>query len=98
MNNVAFIFARGGSKGIKNKNIAKFNGKPLISHTIESALHSKLFKDIVVSTDDDKISEISKSSGALVLSRPMELATDDSNTLLQLHFFTVSSASNVTTF
>ena len=82
MNNVAFIFARGGSKGIKNKNIIKFNGKPLISHTIESALNSKLFKDIVVSTDDDKISEISKSSGALVLSRPMELATDDSNEFL----------------
>ena len=82
MNNVAFIFARGGSKGIKNKNIAKFNGKPLITHTIESALHSKLFKDIVVSTDDVKISEISKSSGALVLPRPIELATDDSNEFL----------------
>ena len=38
MKNIAFIFARGGSKGIKNKNILKFDDKPLIAHTIESAI------------------------------------------------------------
>ena len=47
MNNIAFIFARGGSKGIKNKNIIDFGDKPLIAHTIDMAKKSRLFKDIV---------------------------------------------------
>ena len=45
MNNIAFIFARGGSKGIKNKNIIDFGDKPLIAHTIDMAQKSKLFEE-----------------------------------------------------
>lgn len=83
MKNIAFIFARGGSKGIKNKNILKFDDKPLIAHTIESAIMSQLFDDVVVSTDDDQIAEISTSYGATVpFIRPAKLASDNSNELL----------------
>ena len=80
MTNVAFIFARGGSKGIRNKNILDFNGKPLIAHTISLAQKPNLFEDIVVSTDDEKIRDISLSYGATVpFMRPDKLATDKSN-------------------
>ena len=56
----AIIPARGGSKGIPNKNIKEFAGKPLIVHSIEYALNSKLVDEVLVSTDDSKISIISK--------------------------------------
>lgn len=74
----AFIFARGGSKGIKNKNFIDLNGLPLIAHTIESIKNSQYVDKIVVSTDCDKIADISKSYGAEILIRPKELASDDS--------------------
>ena len=48
----AIIPARGGSKGIQEKNIKEFAGKPLLVHSIEYALHCKLINEIVVSTDD----------------------------------------------
>ena len=74
------IPARGGSKQIKKKNIRKINDKPLIAYTIESTLSSKLFDDVVVSTDDNEIAEISTSYGAQVpFIRPSELAQDDSD-------------------
>ena len=53
----AFIPARGGSKGIPNKNIKEFAGKPLIVHSIEYALNCSQIDEVVVSTDDDKIAE-----------------------------------------
>ena len=56
MNTVAFIFARGGSKGLPDKNIKLFSGKPLIAHTIINAIESKIFSDIVVSTDNQDYS------------------------------------------
>ena len=55
-----YIFARGGSKGIKNKNIINLNGKPLIFYTIREAKKSKFIKRIVVSTDSEKIKSIAK--------------------------------------
>jgi len=71
------ICARGGSKGVKNKNIRLLNGKPLIAHTIQQAINSKLFAHIVVSTDDDKIAQEAKKAGAEILfKRPPELAGD----------------------
>lgn len=74
------IPARGGSKGVKKKNIRKLNNRPLIAYTIESTLSSKLFDDVIVSTDDNEIAEISKSYGAQVpFIRPSELAQDDSS-------------------
>jgi CMP-N-acetylneuraminic acid synthetase len=74
------IPARGGSKGVKKKNIRKLNNRPLIAYTIESTLSTKLFDDVIVSTDDNEIAEISKSYGAQVpFIRPSELAQDDSS-------------------
>jgi len=71
------ICARGGSKGVKNKNVRLINGKPLIAHTIDLALKSGLFSDVVVSTDSDAIAEVAKSHGALILfKRPDNLASD----------------------
>ncbi|GAB1266004.1 acylneuraminate cytidylyltransferase family protein [Aurantivibrio infirmus] len=76
---VAFIFARGGSKGIPRKNIKNLCGKPLIAHSIEVALNAPSVNDIYVSTEDEEISEISSSFGAKVIPRPMNLAKDDSS-------------------
>ena len=77
-NILAIIPARGGSKGIPGKNIKEFAGKPLIVHSIEASLKCPLVNRTVVSTDDDKIAEVSKAHGAQVIKRPNELATDTS--------------------
>ncbi len=66
---ICVIPARGGSKRIPKKNIIDFFGKPLIAWTIESAIRSDLFDDIIVSTDSDEIGNISKSFGAKVFKR-----------------------------
>jgi|TARA_B100000959_G_C14744111_1_gene526327 N-acylneuraminate cytidylyltransferase len=77
---VVFIPARGGSKSIPNKNIKEFAGKPLIVHTIEYAMESNLINKVVVSTDDRIISKIAKETGAVVINRPSQLATDTATT------------------
>ena len=56
--NVAVIPARGGSKRIPRKNIREFCGKPILGWSIEAALKSRLFDHVLVSTDDEEISEI----------------------------------------
>jgi pseudaminic acid cytidylyltransferase len=66
MNNLALIPARGGSKRIYRKNIKSFFNKPIISYSIEAAVKSKLFSEIMVSTDDLEIAEISRSYGAQI--------------------------------
>ena len=77
---ICLIAARGGSKGVPGKNIRKLGNKPLIAHTIESAIKSKLFDSVVVTTEDKKIAEISKKFGADVpFLRPKKLATDNAN-------------------
>ena len=74
----AFIFARGGSKGVPGKNIRPFAGKPLIAHTIALALGMPEISKIIVSTDDPEIAEIAKQHGASVpFLRPPELAADN---------------------
>jgi N-acylneuraminate cytidylyltransferase len=79
----AFIFARGGSKGLKNKNTLNFAGKPLIAWTIEQALAYSGINRVVVSTDSTEIADISKAYGAEVpFLRPAELAADTSPELL----------------
>ena len=79
MSTVACIFARAGSKGIPNKNIQTFNGKPLISWTIELALKVKQINEVFVSTDSEEIAEIARMAGATIpFIRPSELATDSS--------------------
>lgn len=77
MKPICLICARGGSKGVLNKNLKIISKKPLIAHTIESAINSKLFSHVVVSTEDKKIAQISKKYGAEVpFIRPKNLATD----------------------
>ena len=71
------ICARGGSKGVKNKNIKIINGKPLIAYTIEQARRSELFDHIVISTDSDKIASISEEFGAEVFFRRSDEMSSD---------------------
>lgn len=66
MSNIAIITARGGSKRIPGKNIKDFHGKAIIAYSIETALQSKLFEEVMVSTDDSVIAEIAKKYGASV--------------------------------
>ena len=76
------ICARGGSKGVKNKNIRPLAGRPMIAYTIEQALESGLFDHVVVSTDSDAIAETAQKYGAEVFfRRPPELATDTAGKL-----------------
>jgi CMP-N,N'-diacetyllegionaminic acid synthase len=76
------ICARGGSKGVKNKNIKELNGKPLIAYTIEQAKSSGLFEHIVISTDSDDIVNVTKEYGAEVFfKRSPEMASDTAGKL-----------------
>ncbi len=76
------ICARGGSKGVKNKNIKEINGKPLIAYTIEQAKNSGLFEHIVISTDSDNIARIAQEYGAEVFfKRSEEMASDTAGKL-----------------
>ncbi len=75
---LAVIPARGGSKSVPRKNIVKVNGKPLISYTINAALMVDCLTDVVVSTDDSEIANISRDLGAQVpFIRPEDLASDE---------------------
>ncbi|MEN5233643.1 pseudaminic acid cytidylyltransferase [Sphingobacterium faecium] len=75
-NNICIIPARGGSKRIPRKNIKNFLGKPIIAYSIEAALKSGLFQEVMVSTDDQEIAEIAKQYGAQV---PFLRSVDNSN-------------------
>lgn len=63
---IAIITARGGSKRIPRKNIRPFCGQPIISYSIQAALKSEIFEEVMVSTDDEEIAEIALKAGALV--------------------------------
>ncbi len=76
MKNIAIIPARGGSKRIPRKNIRPFLGKPIIAYSIEIALNSELFDEVMVSTDDEEIAEIAKKYGASV---PFMRSSDNAN-------------------
>lgn len=78
----AFIFARGGSKGIKDKNIRPVGGKPLIAHSIDCALASSRVARVIVSTDSADIAAAAERHGAEVLLRPAHLAADDTPEIL----------------
>ncbi|MCF6216958.1 MAG: acylneuraminate cytidylyltransferase family protein [Emcibacter sp.] len=77
MTTYAFIFARGGSKGLPRKNIKLLNGKPLIQYSIETAQQSSIINEVFVSTDDKEISDIASGLGATIIKRPEELASDN---------------------
>ncbi len=66
MKTLAMITARGGSKRIPRKNIKEFNGKPIMAYSIEAALKSGAFDEVMVSTDDEEIADIARKYGASV--------------------------------
>lgn len=66
MNNIAIITARSGSKGLKDKNIKLLGGKPLLAYSIRAALESKMFTEVMVSTDSREYSTIAQQYGAKV--------------------------------
>lgn len=81
MTNLCIIPARGGSKRIPRKNVKEFLGKPIIAYSIEAALKSGLFDEVMVSTDDQEIAEIARQYGASVpFMRSAETANDFATT------------------
>jgi len=79
MKAIAFIFARGGSKGLPGKNIRPLGGKPLIAWSVEHAFAVKRIERVIVSTDSEEIAAVARDYGAEVpFIRPAELARDDS--------------------
>jgi CMP-N,N'-diacetyllegionaminic acid synthase len=77
MRRIATILARGGSKGVPGKNIRPLAGKPLIARSVEQALASGCFDDVVVSSDCEDILAAAGAAGARhLVRRPAELATD----------------------
>ena len=85
---ICLIPARANSKRIKNKNVKKFSGKPLINWSIQLAKKSKLFDDIVVSTDSKKITKIAKKAGASIpFLRPKKISGDYASDEDVLHHF-----------
>lgn len=81
---IAVIPARGGSKRVPRKNLLLLRGKPLIAHTIEHAKHSRLVSRIIVSTDDNEISDVAIHYGAEVIKRPPELSGDTASSEVAL--------------
>ena len=76
----AWIFARGGSKGLPGKNIRPLKGKPLIAYAIETAQKSRYIKNVFVSTDSPDIAAVAEQYGAIVpFLRPDELSSDTAN-------------------
>lgn len=78
MKNIAFIFARGGSKGLPGKNIKPLAGIPLINYSIKTAKECPSIDEVFVSTDDASIAEVARKAGAVIIDRPIELASDTS--------------------
>lgn len=81
MKNLCIIPARGGSKRIPRKNVKPFLGKPMLAYSIETALRSGLFEEVMVSTDDEEIAEVARQYGASVpFMRSAETASDYATT------------------
>ena len=85
MNILGITLARGGSKGVKKKNIKDLLGKPLIQYTIDEALKSKYLDEYIVSTDDEEIASVASSLGAEVpFLRPDHLSSDQASSVSAL--------------
>lgn len=82
MHTFAFVFARGGSKGLPGKNIKPLAGKPLIAYSIELAQSMPEIDRVFVSTDDNDIKAVAREYGAEIIDRPDALATDTAAELL----------------
>ena len=74
----AFVFARGGSKGLKNKNILPIGGLPLVARSIKTAKKMNIIEEVFLSTDSNEIADIGSSFGAHVIHRPRNLSQDNS--------------------
>ncbi len=77
MKSVAIITARGGSKRIPHKNIKEFCGKPIIAYSIEAAIESECFDEVMVSTDSEEIADVARKYGASVPFMRSEKTSDD---------------------
>lgn len=82
--NIAIITARGGSKRIPHKNIKHFMGQPIIKYSIDAAKNAGCFDEVMVSTDDPEIAEISKSFGASVPFMRSSATSDDYSTTAEV--------------
>ncbi|MBO4899625.1 MAG: pseudaminic acid cytidylyltransferase [Lachnospiraceae bacterium] len=81
MSAIAIITARGGSKRIPRKNIREFCGKPIMNYSIEAALESGIFDEVMVSTEDEEIADIARAAGAAVpFMRSAETSSDTATT------------------
>tara|TARA_B110000116_G_scaffold29272_1_gene22053 strand:- start:1577 stop:2215 length:639 start_codon:yes stop_codon:yes gene_type:complete len=94
---VSIILARGGSKGIPDKNIIDLNNKPLIYYTINASKKSKV-SETWISTDSKKISIIAESFGAKIIDRPKEYATDQSSSEQALKHFSTEVEFDIMVF
>lgn len=81
---VAIITARGGSKRIPRKNIKEFLGKPIIQYSIEAAINSRVFEEVMVSTDDEEIAAIATKLGAIVPFKRSANTADDYSTTAEV--------------
>ena len=91
----ALIPARGGSKGIPEKNLVEFLGQALIVHSIAAAKKAETVDDVVVSTDCDRIAGVAREAGAQVIVRPAEIAHDQATTESAIaHFISNSEEGN----
>ncbi|TNJ36602.1 acylneuraminate cytidylyltransferase family protein [Prosthecochloris vibrioformis] len=87
-NNVlALIPARGGSKGVRRKNLRMIGGKPLLEYTLTAAQRSELVDKTYVSSEDPEILELATSLGATQVQRPADLATDESSAIEVVQHF-----------
>ena len=84
MSILAIIPARGGSVGLKNKNMYPLNGRPLLFYTIQAAKKTKLIDRIIVSSDSNKILNFSKKNFAEVIKRPKKISGSSNNSLFEL--------------
>ena len=87
MKKVAIITARSGSKGLKDKNILELGTVPLLCHSVNAALKSKLFNKVILSTDSEKYAQIGLSAGAEIIMRGDELSNDNATSYMVLKDF-----------
>jgi N-acylneuraminate cytidylyltransferase len=95
MGNIAIIPARGGSKRIPKKNIKLFLGQPIIRYSIQAALSSGLFEEVMVSTDDEEIAEEAVRSGAVVPFMRSSANSDDFATTPDVLIEVISQYSSI---
>jgi CMP-N,N'-diacetyllegionaminic acid synthase len=80
-NIIVIILARGGSKGVPKKNLKKICGKPLVSWTIEHAIHTKGISSVWLSSDSDQILKVGKNYGINLIKRPKNISKDSSSSV-----------------